>query len=122
MYIEGDLYSYPQTIACFGGGDRSYLPTRGGIILGGRFKPKMNPRAPDVVVVGNNPQVVEKANALGKGGYAIPVFVWERSNKWRYKGMYKCIEHSKDAVVISSNDAGRPDIDSILFLEYVPAS
>ena len=121
MYIEGKLYSYHETTVCFGGGDRSYLPSRGRTILGGRFKPTMNPRAPNVVVVGNNPRVVEKANALSTGGYSIPIFLREGSNQWRYKGMYKCISHSRDPSVISANDAGRSDIDSILFLEYVSA-
>ena len=123
MCVVGNIYTHRETIYRFGGGlTQAYLPTRNNYrdVLGGRFKLDLNPRAPNVVVVGDTVQITKQAEAYASCGYAIPIFVKVRTNEWRYEGTYLCTRQSSTALDLARYASHRKDATSILFLEKVP--
>lgn len=70
-----------------GGELQTYLPQKNKVILAGCFtKDAMNPRAPDVIQVGNAPKVVAKAVLLSQQAETVfPVFVKQRQSEKTYK-------------------------------------
>lgn len=119
MLIVGKTYTRDETVVELGGGSNiSYLPTKGGRILGGRFRLDLNPLAPDVVVVGHTAPIENPARLFGSSKNPVPVFIKEAINKWRYKGLYRCKRQSFAPSDLSKYGSHRTDpITSILFLE-----
>jgi hypothetical protein len=93
-------YTRTDIQAMVGGELQTYLPQKNKVILAGCFtKDAMNPRAPDVVQVGNVPKVVAKAVLLSQQPETVfPVFVKQcQSDKtYRFCGNYRFSSLSDD--------------------------
>lgn len=120
----GKMYTHDFICKTFGGDARSgtYLPQSQQTILCGRFTHEKNPEeAPDIVLVGRGPRIMMKAERLAAQGGAIPIFMKQGTNQWRYKGKYELIKFSKDPTDFESKAiaAGRNDVAAALFFRLV---
>lgn len=111
---RGNCYSRRQIAAMFGGDYVSYLPSKDGVTVCGCFKLSMNPGAPEEVVFGSGPKVVEAARVVSEQRQAIPVFLFRAPAKWEYVGIYRCAELRTDAETCRSADRGKRDPDDEL--------
>jgi hypothetical protein len=123
-FVVGGEYTHMQIVDAIGGETVSYLPQSNGRIVGGRFKvDKMNPEAPQRIIVGDVPRVVKKAELLANQEGSIPVFLKKASNRWLFHGFMRCtgFDISDDA---KRNTPGieqrKENIAGILTLEKLP--
>lgn len=92
---------------------QTYLPQKNKVILAGCFtKDAMNPRAPDVVQVGNAPKVLAKAVLLSQQPETVfPVFVKQRQSDKTYKfcGNYRfeSLSDAPDDIQAAERESGR---------------
>lgn len=110
-FLAGHTYAFADIQAAFGGDCMSYLPQIGDRIVCGRFTGKMNPEAPYEILVGDPPKVRRKAELLAAQRGALPVFLKERPNAWRYCGMLQFVDYVTDGRTVANKarSAGRSD-------------
>lgn len=122
-FIEDHEYTHAQVVAAIGGEPQSYLPQSNGRIVGGRFKKDdMNPKAPAEVIVGNLPRVSRKAEMIATQEGAIPVFLKEGTNRWRFNGYMRCVKFDTSQRAIGSTlGAGwrKEGVAGILYFQEV---
>jgi predicted DNA-binding transcriptional regulator AlpA len=92
-FNKGGAYTPHEISSTLGGEQQSYLPQREGRIVCGRFILKMNPQAPYIVLVGDFPKVLRKAELLAQQQEPIPVFIKDVATQksWRYHGKMRCV-------------------------------
>lgn len=100
------------------GGD-SYIRTRNNLVVGLALRPDLNPAAPGVVLVGRGPRIVAAADLFHKQGHAVPTFIKDGVNDWRFVGRYRAARLSRTARDIATYGASRPigSVAAVLFLE-----
>ncbi len=118
MFIVGEAYTRENIHEELGGSVQSFLPTVGGQVVCACLSKNMNPNAPNEILVGNKPRVMQSAEQFSKQPTPVPVFMKEASNKWVYQGDYfvKKVTH-RDECINSFDLAGREDIQIVLELE-----
>jgi hypothetical protein len=118
----GQIYTHDFICKTFGGDAKSgtYLPQSRQTILCGCFTTRMNPEAPECVLVGNGPRILAKAEMLAAQGGAIPVFLKIETNQWEYKGVFELVSFSKNPSDFEAKavDADR-DVVAALFFRRV---
>jgi hypothetical protein len=115
-FVIGSKYTREQISDILGGSIQSFLPTAGGVVVCGCFKPDedMNPDAPEEVLFGeegDSAGINRAANLVFEQGLkseAIPVFLKRRSNEWEYSGEYLCIGITRDPRVVARKKAQYP--------------
>lgn len=121
--VVGNKYTHDFICQTFGGDAKSgtYLPQSQQTIMCGCFTSAMNPEAPEVVLVGNGPRILLKAERLAAQGGAIPVFMKRATNQWEYKGRYELVSLSKNSVDFEAKAAAvdRNDVVAALFFRPV---
>ncbi len=117
-FVEGKFYTRIAIHQSLGGSIQSYLPTFDGKVVCACLSEALNPRAPEVVLVGSGKDVVGTAEVLGNQTDPIPVFMKEGVNSWRYEGMYVSGGFKTDATTIQkeSVNSGRENLAGILYL------
>ena len=119
-FVVGRTYSRTAIGRALGGSWQAYLPTVGGRVVCGAFKPAYNPEAPAVVLAGFGPVIESSARAFHRQGRAVPVFLKRATNAWEYRGEYRVRKLSDDQVVVRAHAvrADRAgDVSMVLFLE-----
>jgi hypothetical protein len=118
VLTERKLYTRGEIHDLLGGGTQGYLPHKNGRVVAGCFGLKMNPEAPDVVLVGSGPQTVRWAEVLCEQEYPIPMFLKKQPNQWEYFGEYKVEDWTEDPADLAEygQKAGRTNITRVLFL------
>ena len=94
MLTIGQRYSRQDIHDDLGGELDSYLPQRGGRIVCGCFNLDTNPDAPTVILAGDGPQIMNKAQQLCAQGGTIPVFIKRDTNLWESMGDYTVVRCS----------------------------
>lgn len=89
MFNIGSEYTRDQIHDHFGGSKQSYLPTLSRQVVAVCVKPKLNPRAPNVVLCGKGPIIASTGAALAKQHDSVPVFIKRGVNRWEYQGKFK---------------------------------
>lgn len=105
QFIIGKTYSRRQIHDVVGGELQTYLPTRDGKVVAVCVNRKHNRGAPEVILPGFPPKVRRNAEIYHQQGTAVPLFIKERSNAWRYAGDYQVHERSVDPDVIADQAA-----------------
>lgn len=107
-----------ELASALAGGD-SYIRTRDGNVLGLALRRDLNPKAPNIVVVGKGPRIEANANLLMGWGQPVPVYIKEGTNAWRPDGQFIAVAYKKDARTIDTHRGDRPrsKVAGILFLE-----
>jgi hypothetical protein len=111
-------YSRAEIHAELGGNARSFLPTVDGVVVAGCFRRDLNPDAPEVVLPGNGPTMMQSAAALAASGHSIPVFLFGETKDWRFIGLYRATQCSTDPaeIEIHSTQARRTDVSCVLHM------
>lgn len=117
----GQTYTREQIHAAVGGGLQTYLPRSNGRVVCGCFKQTMNPTAPEIVLVGDKPNVIRDAELFAAQREAVPVFIKQQSNHWEYVGDFAVERYSRDPAELQPLriKVGRPHAIGVLFLRRV---
>ena len=117
----GRSYTRQQIHKVIGGTRVGYLPHVGGRVVCGAFDPRLNPRAPEVVLVGAGPKVRSLAETVYRQGRPIPVFVKVAPRHWEYAGDFQPSRLLRDASSISryASGSGRTNVTSVLMFTGV---
>ena len=121
-FEPGKLYTRDEIYAALGGSKQSYLPTVNGRVVAACFKrsPDTNPDAPDIVLPGMGPIIKQAARQFTSQSDAVPTFIKQKVNQWKYVGMYKVERQSFDEEEIKryAAKANRVnDVSSVLSLK-----
>ena len=102
------------------GGD-SYIRTKNKMAVGLALRQDINPDAPNVVIFGKGPRIEASAALLARQGHAVPTYIKNGVNDWRYVGRYRAVRLSVDAADIARYGSSRPpgSVAGLLFLERV---
>lgn len=118
----GAIYTHDFICKTFGGDAKggTYLPENQQKILCGCFTKKMNPRAPECVLVGSAPRILGKAEKLANQSGPIPVFLKLETNQWEYKGQYELESFSKNPSDFEAimNEATERDDEAVAALFF----
>lgn len=111
--------------ARFGGGRRTCLPTRDGMVVAACLLRSFNPQAPRVILCGVGAQNGPAGERLASQAAAIPVFIKEAPNRWISHGRFHVTAsatkgHRFDAALEASS---RPitNVSRAIFLAPVAA-
>lgn len=118
-FIEGHFYKRDEIHNQIGGSKETYFPTLEGKVVCACLRQDLNPRAPEVILVGNKPNVVKAAIILSTQSGLIPVFIKDCPNSWRFEGMYSVDGYKTDAATIQKEliNSGRENINGVLYLK-----
>ncbi len=100
IFIERNFYTRQHIHEKLGGGIQSYLPTLNGNVVCACLSRTLNPRAPDVILVGSGTNVFKTAEILSRQTGPVPVFIKEAVNSWRYEGLYAVDAFKTDSAII----------------------
>jgi len=119
MFELGAMYTRRQIHDRLGGTIQGYLPQVGGRVVCGAFKRSLNPNVPDVILVGDAPNVRKGAEIFCEQGYPVPVFLKAAYNEWEHIGEYQVERWTEDATEIAKHEAlsGRPYVARAMFLK-----
>lgn len=113
----GEFFTAQEVAAKTAGGD-SYIRTRNNVVRGLAITLEKNPKAPDIIIVGDGVQIRKNAELFTKTITPVKTFVKHVSNKWEYVGRYKVRKYSKSKEHIEKYREHRQanDVAGILFL------
>lgn len=119
MFNIGSEYTRDEIHQHLGGSKQSYLPTVAGHVVAVCVTPKLNPRAPHVVLCGVGPVISASGAMLAKQPGPVPIFIKRAINRWEYQGPFNVsAAHSSgsrfDALI---SESGRRQTDVSLAIE-----
>jgi hypothetical protein len=119
IFKEGKFYSRREIHEQLGGELEGYLPSSKGLIVCACFTPNLNPRAPEVILVGMGKKVMDRARTFADQVNPVPVFMKEGVNSWRFEGMYVCKGWATDVATIQREliNSGRENVSGVLYLQ-----
>ena len=113
------MYTRKEIHESVGGELESYLPRNSGRVVCGCFDPKLNPDAPDKILVGGGTVIMAAAGQFAVQQNPVPIFMKHRTNEWKYIGEYKVASSTRSVAIVNSENArsGRNNITRVLYLE-----
>ena len=81
------------------GGD-DYIRTKNNVVRGLALNRDYNPDAPEIIVFGQGPNVQARARLFFNSGLAVPTYIKDGVNAWRYVGKYRATRISDDRAVV----------------------
>lgn len=117
--IEGGITTDDLKKATAGGD--SYIRTKNNVVVGLALRKDLNPDTPRVVIFGKGPRIQASAELLNLQGHAVPTYLKNGVNDWRYAGLYRAVCLSRTTSDIATYGASRPvdSVAGVLFLEEV---
>jgi hypothetical protein len=117
-FIRGQSYTREAIRVELGILVRTFLPHKDRLVVCGCFTLQKNPCAPREIFAGNSQDRMRWAAQFASQDYPIPIFIKERTGRWRYEGMWRVMETTRDRNVIgeANRHAHRNDIGMILRL------
>jgi len=121
MYQLGATYTREDIHAGTGGSKQACLLTKDSMTVGVCFVPRMNPRGPNVILVGRGPMKQRAAELLAEYGNAVPVFKKRKTNAWEFLGNFKATRYLTSVSEVASYVEGssRTDVAGVILLETV---
>jgi hypothetical protein len=100
-----------------GKGD-GFLRYEDGRIVSAALQPKLNPDAPQVILVGKGPRRERSARLLCEQREPIPVYLKRGTNRWEYMGEFSVERWSEEESEISEHArrADRNDVARVIYL------
>jgi len=92
VFETGKNYTREDIHTLCGGNKQSFLPTSKGKVVAACLRPELNPQAPDVILVNSSASARAAGRTLAKQADAIPVFIWQATDRFRYVGHYAAAE------------------------------
>jgi hypothetical protein len=117
--VKGQAYTREQIHDALGGSRREALPTSGGKVVCACLTRRMNPRAPEEIVIGGSDGAVRLARAFAASGAAVPVFVRAARGGWEYAGerRVRTLIEEPGALLALVAEGAPPDASLALLLE-----
>ncbi len=121
MFQAGTAYSRDDIHAELGGSKQACLLTKHGAVIGVCFVPDMNPRGPNVILVGRGPQKEKAAGLFASQAGGVPVFKKQATNAWEFVGNFKADRYLTSTVEAFSfvDGSGRHDVAGVLLLNRI---
>ena len=119
MLEEGSYYTRREIHDLLGGEVQTYLPAKDGLVTCACLTLRSNPDAPNTILIGQRPRVLEWARRLCVQGGMIPVFIRRATNEWEYVGKYRVQRCSKKASDIDKYQrlSGRSNLSMVIYLK-----
>jgi hypothetical protein len=119
-----EQYTRKEIAAELGGSAIEYLPQVNGKVVCACLRQDYNPKVPMVILAGLGPRVRKWAEILCTQNGAIPVFVKQKPNKWKYTGNFKVEKFSTNVQEIKEQEkdsgrTGRNGISRIIYLREI---
>jgi hypothetical protein len=92
MFELNKEYSRENIHALVGGNKDAFLPARHGKIVAACLRPDLNPQGPDYIVCNTSGAARAAGAALARQAEAIPVFIRQDSDCYRFVGNYAAQE------------------------------
>ncbi len=117
-FIPGQSYTRDQIHEEIGGELVSYLPESGGRVVCACLDPQLDPQAPRVILPGNGPGIMRKADKLMRQLEPVHVFLKRGTGDWVYRGEWVTLEFTKARDVIREHASlvGRTDVTSVIWM------
>ena len=121
MFKVGAEYTRDEIYAQLGGSKQAYLPTVSGHVVAICVTPKLNPRAPNVVLCGVGPIIAASGTSLSNQLLPVPVFIKQGVKRWQYRGDFKVAASYSTGPKFSTlvSGSGRAPSDVSLAIEMV---
>jgi hypothetical protein len=81
-------------------GGRDYIRTKDDQVKGLALRLDLNPRAPELIIVGKGPRIVRRAELFRDSESPVPAFIKRGTDKWEYFGDYRAIDYRTDSKAI----------------------
>jgi hypothetical protein len=97
---------------------QAFLPEKSGRVVCACLTPKLNPDVPNVILVGAGRDIYRRGRMLADQSGAIPVFLKNASDDWRYAGEFEVERASEiDADIAPwQAHAGRADVRIVIHM------
>lgn len=119
--VEGQTYSWSKLVSLLQFQPEPYLTERDGRIICACVTQEYNPNAPDILLPGDYPDIVAKAQLFAGQENYIPVIVKEAVSGWKYRGCYRVEAMTTNANEIIMHQRchklQKVPISMVLFLE-----
>jgi hypothetical protein len=117
----GKSYSRREISKTLGGSQQGYLPHTNNQVVCGCFRKDLNPGAPAEVLPANTDDKKRWAETFHEQKEAVPIFLKERVNYWKYSGLWRCNSIVRDSDVIAqrAKQARRTGVAMVLRLRKV---
>lgn len=120
--VVGGVYSWSEVQRNWFG-EQTYLAKRNGRIVCATLTREHNPRAPEVLLVGNKAKNMERGELFCAQGGPIPVFIKEAPNEWHYHGRFKVERFATDPGELRQFETDlEPTLSRVIFLRRVAES
>jgi hypothetical protein len=117
---RGRRYSRAEIFKMFGGNMQSALPFKDGEAVAGCYDPKMNPDAPEVILVGVGVYKEYYSQRAAEQRTMLPIFLKRANAEYEFVGYYRAVRYSTDRTEIRRQNIGdRPEnnIAGVLYFE-----
>jgi hypothetical protein len=92
MFEIGKDYTRKNIHIVCGGNKQAFLPTRNGKVVAACLRSDLNPQAPEVILCDSGAAVRAAGRTLAMQTEAIPVFVKQATDRFRYVGHFTATE------------------------------
>lgn len=117
-FIPGQSYTRDRIHEELGGELVSYLPESGGRVVCACLDPEVDPQAPRVILPGNGPVIMRKAEKLVRQLDPVHVFLKRGTGDWVYRGEWMTLDSttSPDVIDEHARPVGRSDVTSVIWM------
>jgi hypothetical protein len=124
--IIGQFYDRQQIHEMFGGNTQSALPFAGGKAVAGCYDPKMNPKAPEEILVGVGRFKQHYSKHAAENNLILPIFLKRANREYEFVGYYRAETYSTDRKEIKEKieESYRDEVDvaAVLYFKKVEKS
>jgi hypothetical protein len=117
----GRHYSRKAIHFALGGSLIQFLPCCQGRVVAACLRTDINPRAPNVVLVGRGRRLEAAGQTLAAQPGAIPVFIRQRPTAWEYKGLFKVVQSLTSRADVAPYIEGTGQRDVAQVIKLAPA-
>jgi hypothetical protein len=119
----GRKYTREEIGQQLGGSRESYLPRVKRHVVCGCFELSLNPKAPNVVLVGNGSEIMASARQFAVQPRYIPIFIKRANKSWEYVGDYRVsrFDDSVKTILEEARLRDNPSVTRVLYLERKPS-
>lgn len=117
--VPGQRYSW-QDVEAKWHGEQTFLAKRDGRIVCATLVKDSNPEAPEVMVVGNKPRNMRRAEEYCEQGGVLPVFIKHAVNQWEFVGHFEFVSFATDRETLRRHERFSGDaLTRVIYLRRV---
>jgi NAD(P)H-hydrate repair Nnr-like enzyme with NAD(P)H-hydrate epimerase domain len=109
VIAPGAVLSRQEIARRLGGSIRPFLPEVAGRAVATCIDPRLNPEAPELVLIGAGPRTLAAARRFARSGHAVPLFLRLGPHRWWHAGTWRAAALIEGAALIARHAAHRRD-------------